>query len=264
MSMELGVVAAVTIFIVMQVAFIFAVRFKRNDIADVVWGPGFVIVALSVIFWRLFVLHDFVWDLRNSSTLGLLVLWALRLSWHIGFRNLSHSVEDARYKKWREEWGEHWILRSYLQVFLLQGLLLLLIAIPVIWVMASPSQEADGFFYAGLFVWVGGFVIESVADHQLKLFKARKKPSGSIMNEGLWSWSRHPNYFGEVVQWWGFFLLAVALPSGLFTVISPIAITFLILKVSGVPLLEKQMENRPGFAEYKRRTSVFVLWPPRK
>ncbi|MGZ3723484.1 MAG: DUF1295 domain-containing protein [Bdellovibrionales bacterium] len=189
--------------------------------------------------------------------------WGLRLFAHLGLRNLSHDREDARYAKWRKEWGDTWIWRSYLQVFLLQGTILLIIDLPVLWIVASFPREIDSLLIAGTLLWLAGFVFESLGDYQLKKFSQNPEHKGKLIQSGLWAYSRHPNYFGEVVQWWGIFLIALSVPGGWMTVISPLTITFLILKVSGVPMLEEQMKSRPGFAEYQRCVSKFFPRPPR-
>ena len=138
------------------------------------------------------------------------------------------------------------------------------IALPMFWIIRSPAQELDIFCSMGGLIWILGFFFESISDRQLREFKKNPENKGKLMTSGLWAWSRHPNYFGEVVQWWGVFLFAASLPMGWVTIISPVTITFFILKVSGVPLLEEQMKSRPGAAEYRRTTSVFFPRPPKK
>lgn len=170
--------------------------------------------------------------------------------------------EDIRYLNWRQEWGQGWILRSYLQVFILQAVFMILIASPVIYSIEHLPRETSLLVYLGVIAWIFGFVFESISDAQLKKFKQDPSNKGKMMTTGLWSYSRHPNYFGEVVQWWGVFLMAIDENSG-WLILSPSLITFLILKVSGVPMLEKLMEGRPGFEEYKRKTPIFFPWFPK-
>lgn len=257
-------IALLTILILMHLVFFCAVWKKRNDYADVIWGPGFLIAALAVLFWQWKTNPDFQPDSRTLIVLSCLALWSIRLFMHIGLRNLRKTAEDTRYAKWRQEWGSNWLARSYFQVFILQGLIMWVIAWPVVHVITSEHVLIDPFFEIGFLVWIVGFLIESIADEQLRKFTANSQNKGRIMDAGLWSWSRHPNYFGEVVQWWGIFLMAVQLEEGWMTVVSPLVITFLILKVSGVPMLEKMMEGRLGFEAYKKRTSVFFPLPPQK
>ncbi len=246
-----------------NLVFYFAVKMKRNDLADVVWGPGFLLAIIGAVVGRLIQDGSIHLALIDISAIACVALWASRLSYHIGKRFFSHHQEDARYLNWRRQWGSGWKLRSYLQVFLLQAFFLLVIATPLLVSIASAPNRFSLIAFIGISVWLGGFVFESIADRQLRIFQSIPTNKGKIMDQGVWSWSRHPNYFGEVLQWWGIFLLTFQ-PTSWWTIISPITLTFLILKVSGIPMLEKLMESRPGFAEYKRKTSVFVPLPPKQ
>lgn len=240
-----------------------ALLLRKNDLADVAWGPGFPLAAAAGVHWG----HAGGWealDLRAVVALALITIWSIRLFLHVGWRNLSHRTEDVRYNNWRRQWGKTWVWRSYLQVFVLQPLILYVFLLPVLLVLAQPAAPIGPFFFAGLLVWLFGFAFESVADEQLRRLKAAPQNRGRLMTAGLWSWSRHPNYFGEVTQWWGIWLLALELPFGWATVVSPLGVTYLILKVSGVSMLEDLMLTRPGFAEYAERTSEFIPLPPRK
>jgi steroid 5-alpha reductase family enzyme len=146
----------------------------------------------------------------------------------------------------------------------LQGLLLFLIVLPVLFINKNSGPEIGWLDFVGLIVWMVGFYFEVVGDAQLKKFIKNPKNKGKIITTGLWSYTRHPNYFGEVLLWWGIWLISLSVSGGWLTVIGPIIITFLILKVSGIPMLEKQMEKKPGFAQYKKRVSVFLPMPPKK
>ena len=230
---------------------------RRNDVADVAWGLGFVLLA-----WTSFCLSG------RSGTRGLLAgilvsVWGLRLAWHIHARHRG-KPEDFRYMAWRLEWGSWFYARSYAQVYLLQGALLFIIALPVMMINRSPGSALGFLDVMGACVWLFGFVFESVGDAELARFARDACHRGKILQTGLWRYTRHPNYFGEVVQWWGIWLLAVSVPGGGFGVVGPLTITVLILKVSGIPMLEKKMAKNPDFAEYKRRTSIFVPWVPRR
>lgn len=233
--------------------FVISLFKRRNDVADVAWGLGFVLLA-----WTSFFLSG------GSGIRGLMVcilvsIWGIRLAWHIQARHRG-KAEDFRYLAWRREWGRWFYLRSYAQVYLLQGALLFLIALPVLMINKSAGQ-AFGFLNGiGLCVWLFGFVFESVADAQLARFGGDALNKGEILQSGLWQYTRHPNYFGEVVQWWGIWLMAFGVPGGWVGVIGPLTITILILKVSGVPMLEKKMAGNSKFEEYKRRTNMFFPW----
>ncbi len=227
---------------------------KRNDVADIAWGLGFVLMA-----WLSFCLtgYSFKAFLVNS----LVTVWGLRLAWHIYHRN-RNKPEDSRYLEWRKTWSNFY-LRSFLQVFFLQGIFIFMISLPVIFINHSISQGFSIFETIGILVWGVGFYLESTGDRQLKEFISDPENKGKLMDKGLWRYSRHPNYFGEVTQWWGIFIVAVSIPGSLFTIIGPLTITILILFVSGIPLLEKKYSGRPDFEEYKKRTSIFIPLPPR-
>lgn len=237
----------------MTVAYVVSLLRRRNDVADVAWGLGFMLVA-----WLTWLMQP-AQTLRATIVVALITIWGVRLAWHIFQRNQG-KPEDYRYLAWRKEWGNWFYLRSFLQVFMLQGFLLLIISLPVMAAISSSQTSLTGLDLLGVIVWLIGFGCESLADAQLKRFKAEQHPKGTILQTGLWRYSRHPNYFGEVTQWWGIWLLAAAVAGGAWTIIGPLTITFLILKVSGVPLLEAKMAQNPAFAEYKRRTSVFIPW----
>jgi len=230
---------------------------KRNDVADVAWGVGFVLLA-----WTSFFISG------GSGTRGLLAgilvsIWGLRLAWHIHARHRG-KPEDFRYMAWRREWGKWFYVRSYAQVYLLQGALLFLVALPVLMINRSPGGRFGFLEVMGVCVWLLGFLFESVGDAELARFTRDPHNRGKILQSGLWQYTRHPNYFGEVVQWWGIWLLAVGVPGGWLGIVGPLTITFLILKVSGIPMLEKKMAENPDFATYKRRTNVFLPWFPKR
>jgi steroid 5-alpha reductase family enzyme len=155
-------------------------------------------------------------------------------------------------------------LRSYVQIFLLQGTLMLVVGMPVLVAGFGRGPSIGMLDYVGVAIWLIGFLYETVADFQLLLFKRNPENRGAIMTKGLWRYSRHPNYFGEALLWWGPFLIALGTPFGIWTVISPLTIAFLLLRVSGIPMLEKKYENRQDFAAYKDRTNAFIPWPPKK
>ena len=237
--------------------FFISVLLKRNDIADVAWGIGFVFAA----FVSLAAAGEFA---PRALLVSLLVLmWGCRLALHIHSRN-SGKGEDKRYRQWREEWGQYFYLRSFLQVYMLQGMLLVMVAVPVIAINAAPVSPLGWLDMLGTSVWLGGICCEAVADRQLLCFMRNPANKGVLMTSGLWRYSRHPNYFGEVTLWWGVYLIALSIPNGWMTIIGPVTITFLILKVSGIPMLEKHYEGRADFEEYKARTSVFFPLPPKR
>lgn len=246
---------ASALFVYMTAWFAVACIAKRNDVADIAWGLGFVVMG-----WIAFTFSDY--SMRSVLVNVLVTVWGVRLAWHIARRNL-RKPEDSRYAAWRASWN-YFYLRSYVQIFLLQGVFLYIILLPVSFIHASASVPLTLLDATGAAIWIIGFLFESVSDHQLKQFLKDPAHKGKIMDQGLWAYSRHPNYFGEVLQWWGIFLIAMSLPFGYITIIGPLLITFLILCVSGVPMLEKKYAGRSDFEAYKKRTSVFVPFPKKR
>jgi len=229
----------------------------RNDIADVAWGLGFILAAaVSLVAGAQYSPRALIISL-------LVLIWGVRLALHIHTRNRGKG-EDPRYRQWREDWGRWFVLRSFLQIFMLQGALLLLVAMPVLLVNASPASPLGWLDGLGFLLWLTGFLFEAVGDWQLLRFIRTPGHRGKLMTEGLWRYSRHPNYFGEVTLWWGLWLMALPVPHGLWALIGPLTITLLILKVSGIPMLEERYRGRADFAAYCRRTSPFFPLPPKK
>jgi len=250
-------VTALAVLAVEIAAFVASRVTGRNDVADVAWGLGFLAAALASLA------AAGIYSPRALLVTAMVALWGIRLALHIRARNRGRG-EDPRYHAWREQWGRWFTLRSFLQVFLLQGVLLLVVAAPVVAVNLAPASPWGWLDAAGTAVWLTGFLLEATADRQLCLFLKDPSNRGKLLTSGLWRYSRHPNYFGEVLLWWGLWIVALSVPGGWWTVAGPLTITFLILKVSGVPMLEKLLEGRPDFEAYRRRTSAFVPLPPRK
>ncbi|MCU0374804.1 MAG: DUF1295 domain-containing protein [Chitinophagaceae bacterium] len=223
----------------------------RNDVADILWGMGFVVIAFYI--FQNYHLHP-----RGKLICLLVVLWGLRLSGYLALRNLQ-KAEDFRYKKWREEWGHTFWWRSLLQVFLLQGFFLYLIALPLAYAALDGStlklvdSILDPFTIGGTLLWAIGFGWQAVADAQLYRFQKNRQP-GQILTTGLWALSRHPNYFGEILMWWGIWVISLEW----WTIISPITITWLLVRVSGVPMLEAKYRNNTAYAAYVKRTPALL------
>jgi len=250
-------ITAAAILLYMTGWFIAAQVLGRNDIADVAWGLGFILAAAVSL------VAGGVYSSRGLLISALVLIWGIRLALHIHSRDRGRG-EDKRYRQWREEWGQWFVLRSFLQVFILQGMLLLLVALPVVFANQAPAVPLGRLDFLGMAVWLYGICFEAVGDWQLLQFIRDPANKGKLMTSGLWRYTRHPNYFGEVTLWWGIWLMTLALPGGWLTIIGPITITFLILKVSGIPMLEKHYEDRADFQEYKRRTSAFFPRPPKR
>jgi len=239
-------------------AWVLSLILEDASIADVVWGLGFVLVA-----WVTFFLADGGYLPRKLLITALVTVWGLRLAVHIGWRKRGKG-EDRRYRAWRSRHGKRFWWVSLFTVFGTQGLLLWVISLSVqAGQMAWEPASLGVLDLAGLAVWLIGFVFEAVGDAQLARFKSDPQNRGRVMDRGLWAYTRHPNYFGECLMWWGLFGIALSSPGNLWTVVSPITITVLLLKVSGVTLLEKTIEEtRPAYRDYQERTSAFLPWFP--
>ena len=249
--------AAIIIFVYFTALFILGTILKNNSIVDIGWGPGFVIVAWGLLLIRM---PD---SLPQFVITVLISLWGVRLYLHIKRRNQGKG-EDFRYVNFRKAWGKWVVPRAFFQIYMLQGALLYIISLPVILKPQSPPPTIHWMLYLGIAVFLIGFLFEVIGDWQLARFKAMPHSKGKLMTTGLWNYTRHPNYFGESVVWWGVFLCALSGGVTVLAVISPITITLLLLFVSGVPMLEKAMQNRPGFAEYAAKTPKFFPWFPKK
>lgn len=253
--MNFYLVLAASLLIYMSSWFAISIFKQRNDVADIAWGLGFVLIS-----WLSFSLSDF--SFKAFLVNCLVTIWGMRLSWHIYHRN-KNKPEDYRYLSWRKTW-KFFYVRSFLQIYLLQGLFLFLILLPVLFINYSASKNFGALEIFGFLIWSLGYYFESTGDRQLQEFISLPRNKGKIMNQGLWRYTRHPNYFGEVTQWWGLFVVALSIPGSFFSIIGPITITLLILYVSGVPLLEKKYEGRADYEEYKRQTSMFIPLPPKE
>jgi steroid 5-alpha reductase family enzyme len=234
-------------------------RLGDVSIVDVAWGGlGAAIAFVS------FIAAEGAAP-RHVLITGMAMAWGFRLSNHIGRRKWG-KPEDFRYAAMRARDPDGFPTRSLFTVFLLQAVLMWAISAPVQLVHAGIIPgELRLLDFLGLAVWTVGFAFETVGDRQLRLFLADPANGGKVMDRGLWRYTRHPNYFGDSLIWWGIFLVAASTPWGWVTVFSPLLMTFFLLKVSGVPLLEEALaERREGYREYMERTSSFVPWPPKK
>ncbi len=253
---DLLISAATVIFIYFLVFFLVAQTIRNNSIVDMGWGAGFIVVTLSTLFIQ------GAYTERSLLVALLVIIWGGRLSYHIIRRNWG-KPEDFRYANWRKEWGRWLVPRAFFQVFMLQGVMMLVIAYPIILINAYQETGLGFPDFLGLLVWLVGFYFESVGDKQLARFKQDPANKGHIIKTGLWKYSRHPNYFGEATMWWGIFIIALAVPLGWSAVISPLVITILLLFVSGVPMLEKKKKDNAEFQAYAKTTSKFFPWFPK-
>ena len=239
------------------ILFVVGTLIKNNSIVDSGWGAGFVIVA----FLTLGLTKQA--DVVSLLLVALVTVWGGRLSLHIFGRNHKKG-EDPRYANWRREWGAAAVPRAFFQIYLLQALMMGIISFSFVWAIFTPGKTLTLASYLGFAVWVIGFIFESVGDYQLKHFLHSSPPPCTVMDTGLWRYTRHPNYFGEATMWWGIFIISLGATGNWLTIISPLTITFLLRFVSGVPLLEKKMMQNPVFAEYAKHTNTFVPFFRRK
>jgi steroid 5-alpha reductase family enzyme len=252
-------VAGVTVAALVTILWVVSLLVRDASIVDSFWGLGFVAVAASVAAAAPGAPGARAWLLG-----GLAAVWGLRLSHHIFWRNKGRG-EDYRYRKWREEAGPSWWWRSYFKVFLLQGAIMWLVAAPLVAVLGAGAQPPLGWVDAlGTAVWAVGFFFEAAGDWQLSRFKADPANKGRLFTGGVWRYTRHPNYFGDAAVWWGHFVIAAA-AGAWWTVFSPALMTFLLVRVSGVRMLESSLrDSKPGYREYMESTSAFFPLPPRR
>ena len=228
---------------------------KDASIVDTFWGLGFVLIAAVCCA------IGEGYETRRILITALSAVWGLRLASHIFWRNKGKG-EDFRYRAMRARHGKRFSVVSLYSVFLLQGLLMWVISLPLqIAEIAREPARITWLDWTGAIIWLIGFVFEAIGDLQLARFKAEPKNEGKVMDRGLWRYTRHPNYFGDALLWWGFFLIAMSTPAGAWTVISPLIMTGLLMKVSGVALLEKTLiKTKPEYRDYVRRTNAFFPW----
>jgi len=247
------------IWCIVTLLWIWSVRITNASIVDIFWGAGFVVVNTFYVF------HLEKIEPRNLLISVLVLIWGLRLTMYLAYRNIGKG-EDYRYQEFRKNYGEkrYWWF-SYFQVFLLQGVLILIISLPLFGVHYSGSSAPLFWLdYLAILTWAIGFIFEAGGDYQLYRFKKNQKNKGKVLNTGFWKYTRHPNYFGDVLVWWSYGLFSIA-AGGYWQVIGAILMTFLIIKVSGVALLEKTLHNtKPKYKEYVEKTNSFFPWFPKK
>jgi steroid 5-alpha reductase family enzyme len=246
----LGLAAIVILFTVLWAV---SLRQQNCSIADVAWGPGILLIGL---------IYYFTSDgrtLRAHLTLALLAIWAIRLATHLYFR-MRLQGEDFRYVKWRDDY-DHWWLVSYVKIFLLQAVVGWIISLPIYFAIVSVAPASLTILdYLGILLFVAGMVFEGLGDEQLRRFRADRANRGKVLDTGLWRYTRHPNYFGEALLWWGFGVIGLA-TGALPGLLGPAVLTYLLLYVSGVALLESTLIEKPGYIQYVGRTPAFLPLP---
>lgn len=254
--MILGLIVVGVVFGYMNTFYLLSRIQKDYSVVDIGWGLGFVLIGvLSLVLAP---------ELTVRGIIGALLvsIWAIRLSGHVFLRNKG-KPEDFRYQKMRENWGSQEGVISYFRIFLLQGFLMLCIGYPLILINVFPRPGFTILDGIGIFIWVIGFGFETIGDYQLNRFIAEQKDSSDdIMTDGLWRYTRHPNYFGESLLWWGIFVITFSAPYGWSAFMSPVVITYLLLFVSGVPLLEERYSDNEAYQKYAKKTNKFIPWFP--
>jgi len=250
-------IAAIAIFVFMVIMYFIAQYLKDNSIVDIGWGMGFVITTLTLVFGS-----EKIYP--SMLILSLMILaWGMRLSFYIYMRNLG-KPEDFRYANWRKEWGTRQPLIAFFKVFMLQGAIMWIIATPIMFVFIKHNTHPGFLSYAGLFVFIFGLGFEGIADRQMKHFKSYPSNKGKIITSGLWKYTRHPNYFGEALLWWGIGLYSFAVSSYWLCFAGPLVISLMLRFVSGVPMLEEKYKNREDFRKYAENTPIFLPFFGRK
>jgi len=246
------------VILMMMIGWLLSLVLKNVTVVDSLWGLGFIIIV-----WLTFFLTDGFFGRKLLIAL-LVTVWGLRLSGYLTWRNWG-KAEDPRYGSWREKSGRHFWIVSLFKVFLLQSVFLWAISLSLQYGMASKTPATITWLdLCGVSLWTVGFIFEAVGDWQLAAFKSNPANKGKVMDRGLWAYTRHPNYFGECLIWWGIFLIALSAPTSWWTILSPLTITAVLLKMTGIPLTEKTMiSHRPGYNEYIQRTNAFIPWFPK-
>ena len=257
--MTLFLQASLIILVLVSLLWIWSVFIKNVSIVDIFWGLGFVIVN------AFYVLMSGELNARKILILALVSIWGLRLAIYLAWRNIGKG-EDFRYQEFRRKYGpkRYWWF-SFFQTFLLQGILIMIVSLPLLGVSISgKSGDLMALDFIGILVWLIGFAFEAGGDYQLSRFKRNTANKGNVLNTGFWKYTRHPNYFGDTAVWWAFAIFSIAAGS-FWHIIGSVVMTLLIIKISGVALLEKTLNNtKPEYQEYMQKTSSFFPWFPKK
>ncbi len=245
------------LFVFFFIIFIVGQILKDNSIVDIGWGSGFVLSAVYTF------LRNPDSGLKGILITSAIIIWGTRLTYHIAKRNIG-KPEDYRYVNMRKRWGTKFVLiKAFLNVYFLQLAIQYVVTQPVIY-GNTTLQEMKWFNFIGVGLWMVGFFFEAYGDYQLKEFKKKPENKGKLMDKGLWALTRHPNYFGDSTMWFGIFFIAITDLNGLWTIVGPSLMTFFIVFVSGVKMLEKKYIGREDYEAYKKRTNAFIPWLPKK
>ena len=257
--MTLFLQAALIILVLVTLLWIWSIFIKNVSIVDIFWGVGFVVVNAFYVFM------SGELNPRKILILALVSIWGLRLGIYLAIRNIGKG-EDFRYQEFRRNYGpkRYWWF-SYFQTFLLQGVLIMIVSLPLLGVnLSSSSGDLKVLDYIGIAVWLIGFTFEAGGDYQLMRFKRDVRNKGKVLNTGFWKYTRHPNYFGDALIWWSYALFSIA-SGGYWHFIGALVMIYLIINISGVAMLEKSLKKtKPGYKEYVESTNAFIPWFPKK
>ncbi len=262
-DMDIYAQSLIVLIVLYGLAYVWALAQKNNSIVLGMRGIGVIAVAsvgLIHVGDILDVSPHLTWKDRLPFfvILALTAVWAVRLSGHLTARSLG-MPEDFRFADLRKNWGEWAEIRMFLQVFLLEAVTTWAIALPIMFTAIHDNAGMLRLIYAGIAIWIIGFLIETISDQQLKRFKRKPENKGKIMSSGLWKYSRHPNYFGEVLIWWGIFIIALSSrPPELWLISSPLLVTFLLRYVTGVPAIESRYKDNKAYQQYKAKTPAIL------
>jgi steroid 5-alpha reductase family enzyme len=236
--------------VLIHIFYIAAVIKKNLSVIDTAWGLGFILMTAIGSFLSHYSRP------REQILLLLIAIWGFRLAFYIHSRNHGKG-EDFRYANWRAQWGQRTNLIAYFKVYWLQFFLMLVVGLPIFAAHSSSELSLYWFNFTGIGIWIIGFLWETVADFQKNKFKTRVENKNKVCREGLWAYSRHPNYFGEALLWWGIGFVCLD-GNNFWAMLGPVFITLLLWKVSGVPLVEQRHANNPEYQSYKAQTPVLI------
>lgn len=259
------------LYLYILIAYIVGTIKKNWGLMDIFYGPAYFVVAFTSLYLTFQTIG--IISIRQIIVAFLVLFWSIRLATYVYIRNRG-KPEDKRYafmrKRWKEK-GKNIYFKSLINIYLFQGLVILIVVFPVLWVNVNENPPIKDLFdfsavtlWIGVIIWLIGFLFESIGDYQLYRFLHDPNRTKRVMDEGLWKYTQHPNYFGEVTQWWGLYIIALGIPWGFITIFGPIYITFMIIKVSGVRLLNKMHKGDDEYTAYRKRTSAFFPWFPKK
>jgi len=251
----LGINASI-LFVWMVIWYVVAKERNQVNVVDVAWAGGFVLVA-----WASFLQYGYA---RSLLIAGLVTIWAIRLTAHLYQRIIVNKKLDPRYEDLKKNWGDNPWTRAFWSVFMLQAALILVISLPLTMTAMPTIVGTAWLIYLGVAVWIAGYLLEKTADEQLAAFTKIRKAKTDVLDQGLWRYSRHPNYFGEILQWWAIGIIVCQASWGWLGLFGPLTLTVLIIFISGIPPIENRKKSNAKYAAYMRQTSKLIPLPPKK